>query len=384
MNHAIDDTNIESWLELCLVKGVGDESIRRLLVAFGSPAAILSASEMALERVVRKSIGKHIKRGAEPARISAALNWLKDPANSIVTLAESDYPAQLLNIQDPPPLLYFKGNRDLLTKPALAIVGSRNATPQGLSNAEAFAESASNAGFCIISGMALGIDAAAHAGGLRGSAASMAVVGTGLDIVYPAKNHQLAHKLAKNGALISELPLGTPAIGRNFPRRNRIISGMSQGCLVVEAALRSGSLITAKQALEQGREVMAIPGSIHSPLSKGCHLLIKEGAKLIENIQDILDELNYPASHRCQKKNDIRENIAGKTMQAQIQQFSAVFPSDEGERLLECLGHDVIDIDTLCVRSGLTVESVSAMLLTLELNGYVSCLPGNCYQRNVR
>lgn len=384
MNHAIDDTNIESWLELCLVKGVGDESIRRLLVAFGSPAAILSASEMALERVVRKSIGKHIKRGAEPARISAALNWLKDPANSIVTLAESDYPAQLLNIQDPPPLLYFKGNRDLLTKPALAIVGSRNATPQGLSNAEAFAESASNAGFCIISGMALGIDAAAHAGGLRGSAASMAVVGTGLDIVYPAKNHQLAHKLAKNGALISELPLGTPAIGRNFPRRNRIISGMSQGCLVVEAALRSGSLITAKQALEQGREVMAIPGSIHSPLSKGCHLLIKEGAKLVENIQDILDELNYPASHRCQKKNDIRENIAGKTMQAQIQQFSAIFPSDEGERLLECLGHDVIDIDTLCVRSGLTVESVSAMLLTLELNGYVSCLPGNCYQRNVR
>ncbi|MDR4521506.1 MAG: DNA-processing protein DprA [Nitrosomonas sp.] len=384
MNHAIDDTNIESWLELCLVKGVGDESIRRLLVAFGSPAAILSASEMALERVVRKSIGKHIKRGAEPARISAALNWLKDPANSIVTLAESDYPAQLLNIQDPPPLLYFKGNRDLLTKPALAIVGSRNATPQGLSNAEAFAESASNAGFCIISGMALGIDAAAHAGGLRGSAASMAVVGTGLDIVYPAKNHQLAHKLAKNGALISELPLGTPAIGRNFPRRNRIISGMSQGCLVVEAALRSGSLITAKQALEQGREVMAIPGSIHSPLSKGCHLLIKEGAKLVENIQDILDELNYPASHRRQKKNDIRENIAGETMQAQIQQFSAVFPSDEGERLLECLGHDVIDIDTLCVRSGLTVESVSAMLLTLELNGYVSCLPGNCYQRNVR
>lgn len=384
MNHAIDDTNIESWLELCLVKGVGDESIRRLLVAFGSPAAILSASEMALERIVRKSIGKHIKRGAEPARISAALNWLKDPANSIVTLAESDYPAQLLNIQDPPPLLYFKGNRDLLAKPALAIVGSRNATPQGLSNAEAFAESASNAGFCIISGMALGIDAAAHAGGLRGSAASMAVVGTGLDIVYPAKNHQLAHKLAKNGALISELPLGTPAIGRNFPRRNRIISGMSQGCLVVEAALRSGSLITAKQALEQGREVMAIPGSIHSPLSKGCHLLIKEGAKLVENIQDILDELNYPASHRCQKKNDIRENIAGKTMQAQIQQFSAVFPSDEGERLLECLGHDVIDIDTLCVRSGLTVESVSAMLLTLELNGYVSCLPGNCYQRNVR
>jgi len=384
MNHAINDANIESWLKLCLIKGVGDESIRRLLVAFGSPAAILSASEMALERIVKKSIGKHIKRGAEPARVDAALSWLKDPANSIVTLAEPDYPAQLLNIQDPPPLLYFKGNRDLLTRPALAIVGSRNATPQGLSNAEAFAESASNAGFCVISGMALGIDAAAHLGGLRGSAASMAVVGTGLDIVYPAKNHQLAHKLAGNGALISELPLGTPAIGRNFPRRNRIISGMSQGCLVVEAALRSGSLITARQALEQGREVMAIPGSIHSPLSKGCHLLIKEGAKLVESIQDILDELNYPADQWRQKKNDTQENRAEKMMQAQTRQFSAAFPSDEVEWLLKCLGHDLIDIDTLCVRSGLTVDSVSAMLLTLELNGYVSCLPGNCYQRTAR
>lgn len=385
MNHAIDNADIESWLKLCLIKGVGDESIRRLLVAFGNPAAILSAPEAALERIVKKSIGKHIKRGAEPARVNAALNWLKDPANSIVTLAESDYPAQLLHIQDPPPLLYFKGNRDLLTRPALAIVGSRNATPQGLSNAEVFAESASNAGFCIISGLALGIDTAAHLGGLRGSAASMAVVGTGLDIVYPAKNHQLAHKLARNGALISELPLGTPAIGRNFPRRNRIISGMSQGCLVVEAALRSGSLITARQALEQGREVLAIPGSIHSPLSKGCHLLIKEGAKLVESIQDILDELNYSVRNGCQTKKDVQANRTERMTQDKIQQFSEDSSQpDEGMLLLKCLGHDVIDIDTLCIRSGLTVESVSAMLLTLELSGYVACLPGGCYQRIAR
>ncbi|MCW5617717.1 MAG: DNA-processing protein DprA [Nitrosomonas sp.] len=385
MNHAIDNADIESWLKLCLIKGVGDESIRRLLVAFGNPAAILSAPEAALERIVKKSIGKHIKRGAEPARVNAALNWLKDPANSIVTLAESDYPAQLLHIQDPPPLLYFKGNRDLLTRPALAIVGSRNATPQGLSNAEVFAESASNAGFCIISGLALGIDTAAHLGGLRGSAASMAVVGTGLDIVYPAKNHQLAHKLARNGALISELPLGTPAIGRNFPRRNRIISGMSQGCLVVEAALRSGSLITARQALEQGREVLAIPGSIHSPLSKGCHLLIKEGAKLVESIQDILDELNYSVRNGCQTKKDVQASRTERMTQDKIQQFPEDSSQpDEGVLLLKCLGHDVIDIDTLCIRSGLTVESVSAMLLTLELSGYVACLPGGCYQRIAR
>ncbi|MCB1985785.1 MAG: DNA-protecting protein DprA [Burkholderiales bacterium] len=362
MKHA---TDIESWLRLCLIKGVGDESIRQLLVAFGTPDAVLTAPEAALERVVKKSIAKLIKNGADSKKVTGALAWLKDPVNAIITFADNDYPSQLLNIADPPPLLYFKGRRELLNKPALAVVGSRNATPQGLSNAEAFAESISNAGICIISGMALGIDTAAHRGGMLGVSASIAVVGTGLDIVYPAKNHQLAHKLAKEGALISELPLGTPAIGRNFPRRNRMISGMSRGCLVVEAALRSGSLITARQALEQGREVLAIPGSIHSPLSKGCHALIKEGAKLVESTQDILDELNYPVT---QKKQSASESV----------DFDL---SNENMLLLKCLGHDVVDVDTICMRSGLTVESVSAMLLTLELDGYIASLPGGCYQR---
>lgn len=358
--------DIESWLQLCLIKGVGDESIRRLLVTFGNPTAVLSAPVGALECVVKKSMAQQIKRGADPDRIGTVLKWLKDPSNSIITLADSDYPSQLLNIADPPPLLYFKGKREFLKIPALAVVGSRNATPQGLSNAEAFAEAISNAGLCVVSGMALGIDTAAHHGGLRGSSSSIAIVGTGLDIVYPAKNHQLAHKLAKTGALISELPLGTPAIGRNFPRRNRIISGMSQGCLVVEAALRSGSLITAKQSLEQGRDVLAIPGSIHSPLSKGCHALIKEGAKLVESTQDILDELNYPAI-RIKQKN--------------ATELSDHEVSDENSLLLKCLGNDSVDIDTLCARSGLTVESVSAMLLTLELDGWIASLPGGCYQK---
>lgn len=358
-------SDIESWLQLCLIKGVGDESVRRLLVAFRDPNSVLSAPIAELERVVKKSTAQQIKRGADPDRISATLKWLKDPANSIITFADSDYPTQLLNIADPPPLLYFKGMRELLEIPALAVVGSRNATPQGLSNAEAFAEAISNAGLCIISGMALGIDAAAHRGGLRGYSSSIAVVGTGLDIVYPAKNHQLAHKLAKEGALISELPLKTPAIGRNFPRRNRIISGMSQGCLVVEAALRSGSLITARQALEQGRDVLAIPGSIHSPLSKGCHTLIKEGAKLVESTGDILEELNYPAVRKKQT----------------VSQLTDYDGRDENTLLLKCLGHDSVDIDTLCERSGLTVESVSAMLLTLELDGKIASLPGGCYQR---
>ena len=263
-------------------------------------------------------------------------------------------------------MLYFKGRRELLRQPALAVVGSRNATPQGLSNAEAFSEAASNAGLCIISGMALGIDTAAHHGGLRGAAASIAIVGTGLDIVYPAKNHPLAHKLAKEGALISEFPLGTPAIGRNFPRRNRIISGMTQGCLVVEAALQSGSLITARQALEQGREVMAIPGSIHSPLSKGCHALIKQGAKLVENTQDILDELSHLA---------LIDATPDRRKESPTEQ------STENSLLLNYLGYDTVNIDTLCSRSGLTAEVVSAMLLTLELDGQISSLPGGWYQR---
>lgn len=364
MKHASD---IESWLSLHLIDGLGGESIRRLLVAFGNPDAILSAPTTALERIVKNPIAQRIQQGADHNKIAGALKWLEDPINAIITLADADYPAQLLNIADPPALLYFKGRRELLRQSALAVVGSRNATPQGLSNAEAFSEAASNAGLCIISGMALGIDTAAHQGGLRGSAASIAVVGTGLDIVYPAKNHPLAHKLAKEGALISEFPLGTPAIGRNFPRRNRIISGISHGCLVVEAALQSGSLITARQALEQGREVMAIPGSIHSPLSKGCHALIKQGAKLVENTQDILDELNYLPLMNHEDPDNRKEFVNEKITENTV--------------LLKHLGYDAVDIDTLCIRSGLTAEVVSAMLLTLELDGQVSSLPGGCYQR---
>lgn len=357
--------DLESWLNLSLIDGLGDESIRKLLIAFGNPIEILTANKHELERFVKKPVAYNISRGADKSKIDAALDWLEDSSNSIITLADHDYPKLLLNIPDPPPLLYLKGKRKLLNAPALAVVGSRNATPQGIANANAFAEAASNAGYCIISGMAQGIDTAAHQGGLRGTSASIAVVGTGLDIVYPAKNRELAHLLAKDGALISEFPLGMPALGKNFPRRNRIISGMSLGCLVIEATLHSGSLITARQALEQGREVMAIPGSIHSPLSKGCHALIKQGAKLIENIQDILDELN------CQSPL-----VHGNT-----KVIMDINNAQENSPLLTYLGYDVTDIDTICIQSGLTVEAVSAMLLTLELDGMVASLPGGRYQR---
>ncbi len=359
--------DIESWLRISLINGLGDASIRRLLVAFGSPNNILSANNQALERIIKKSVVHNLKQGPDKTKLNNTLKWLENPTNSIITLADPDYPSLLLNIPDPPPLLYFKGQRKLLSSPKLAIIGSRNATPKGISNAESFAEAASNAGFCIISGMASGIDTAAHHGGLQGTSSSIAVVGTGLDIVYPSRNHDLAHKLANNGALISEFSLGTPAIGRNFPRRNRIISGMSQGCLIVEAALRSGSLITARQALEQGREVLAIPGSIHSPLAKGCHALIKQGAKLVENIQDVLDELSYPPIISMPTTHKIKNDNTPA--------------SGENLLLLKYIDYDSTDIDTLCIRSGLTVEAVSAMLLTLELDGAIASVPGGYYQR---
>lgn len=353
--------DIESWLALGLIDGLGDESIRRLLVAFGSPEAVLSAGPAELERVVKRKAAAAVGRGADPARVKAALAWLEDPLNTLMTLADPDYPSLLLHIADPPPLLYLKGRRELLGTPALAVVGSRNATPQGLSNAEAFARAASDAGLCIVSGLALGVDAAAHRGGLGGISASIAVVGTGLDIVYPARNRELAHELAQRGLLVSEFPLGTPAVGSNFPRRNRTISGISRGCLVVEAALQSGSLITARLALDQGRDVFAIPGSIHSPLSKGCHALIKQGAKLVESAGDILDELGHaPAGHAS---------------------GDAAATPPAASPLLAYLGYDPTSIDILCSRSGLTPETVSAMLLPLELGGMVAALPGGYYQR---
>jgi DNA processing protein len=357
-------SDIESWVALSMIDGLGDESIRKLLGVFDSPAKILSASPMELERVVKRKAAGSLARGANSEKVAAALKWLDDPANSIITLADVDYPPLLRNIADPPPLLYLKGRRELLNLPMLAIVGSRNATPQGLASAEAFAEAASNAGLCVVSGMALGVDAAAHRGGLRGRASSIGVVGTGLDIVYPGRNRNLAHLLAERGVLISEFPLGTPAIGSNFPRRNRIISGMSRGCLVVEAALESGSLITARQALEEGRDVFAVPGSIHSPLSKGCHALIKQGAMLVEAIEDILEEFGYESSVPSASVSD-----------------AAGSPVVREPVLLKHLGHEISDIDTLCASTGLTVETVSAMLLSLELDGVVASLPGGRYQR---
>lgn len=353
------DPSIKAWLTLSLIRGLGGEGARHLLREFGSPEAVLAAPVSSLKTFVKPETASAIAHGVPDDALAATLAWLIDSQNHIVTLGDRDYPQSLLNIADPPLLLYVKGRLDLLNTTAIAIVGSRHATPQGINNAEEFANSLSNAGLCIISGMAHGIDAAAHRGALRGQGSSIAVFGTGLDKVYPAANRDLAHVLAKQGTIISEFPLGTPPVGSNFPRRNRLISGMSIGCLIVEASLQSGSLITARQAMEQGRDVFAIPGSIHSPQSRGCHKLIKQGAKLVETAQDILEEL------------------AGQLVPVPGQAQA----TGEDTGLLDQIGFDPVSIDALCLRSGLTVSQLSAMLLTLELEGRIATLPGGLFQR---
>ena len=341
---------------------MGGEPLRKLLSAFGGPEEVLGAGRSALTRLVSGKLADAILDGELFGDLAAVEQWLADPANHVVTLADAEYPQTLLQTPDPPPLIYAKGRLDLLNRPCIAIVGSRNATAQGNTTAESFATALANAGLAIVSGMALGIDAAAHRGGLLGTASTIAVVGTGLDKVYPARNRDLAHAIAQKGLIISEFALGTPPLAANFPRRNRIIAGMSRGTLVVEAALSSGSLITARLANEMGKDVFAIPGSIHSTLSKGCHGLIKQGAKLVDDAADILDELRM-AHH------------AGSSHK------SPVAGAEPDHPLLAHLGFDPCDADTLAGRAGLPVHEISAALTELELAGAVAPLPGGLWQR---
>lgn len=355
------DASLKAWLALSLTRGLGGEGARRLLKEFGSPEAVFAASAGSLKAVVKMEIAAEIGKGIADDALAPALNWLEDRNNHIVTLADSDYPQALLNIPDPPLLLYVKGRLDLLNRSALAVVGSRNATPQGIHNAEAFAKSLSDAGLCIISGMAHGIDAAAHRGALPQAASTIAVIGTGIDRIYPASNAALAREIAVRGCIVSEFAIGTPPIANNFPRRNRLIAGMARGCLVVEAARQSGSLITARLAAEAGREVFAIPGSIHSPQSKGCHALIRQGAKLVEAAQDILEELRW-------------ENVVNPAALPPVREA-------ETDPLLVALGRDPCDLDTLAERTGMPPDALLAQLLPLELDGRIAPLPGGRYQR---
>lgn len=354
-----DDARL--WVALSLVPGLGGESFRRLLSEFGPPETIFGARHAQLSTVVSSAIAAAIVAGPDEAALAPTLAWLDTPGNQLITLADADYPPLLLETPDPPPYIYVKGDASLLKRPALGIVGSRSATPQGLRDAEAFARALSNAGLTIVSGLALGIDAAAHRGALEGSGATIGVIGTGIDIVYPARNRDLAHQIAQRGAIVSEFPLGTPSIAANFPRRNRIISGLTRGVLVVEAAVRSGSLITARLAGEQGREVFAIPGSIHSPQARGCHQLIRQGAKLVESAQDILEELGWQAT-------------------AGAHSVSPEASSPEHANFMKNMGNAPCAIDLLVTRTGLTPDRVCSILLELELAGRVATLPGGLYQ----
>jgi DNA processing protein len=356
------DPDLAAWLKLSLTPGLGGEALRRLLTALGDPARVLAASRGTLAQQVGDAAAAAIQRGGATKAVAAAGQWLEDPANHILTLADREYPPRLLQIADPPPLLYVKGRTELLSRPSLAIVGSRNATAQGMANAEAFARTLSDAGLAIVSGLALGADTAAHRGGIAGASSSVAVLGTGADIIYPARNRALAHELAGRGALVTEFALGTRALAGNFPRRNRIISGLALGCLVVEAAADSGSLITARLAAEQGREVFAIPGSIHSPLAKGTHALIKQGAKLVESARDILEELQMPAPSAAAAP-------------------AAALVDARARALLDALGDEACDRDDLAARCDLQPAEVAAILTQLEIDGHVAVLPGGLIQR---
>ncbi|OGI45186.1 MAG: DNA protecting protein DprA [Candidatus Muproteobacteria bacterium RBG_16_65_31] len=353
------------WLSLNRLPGVGATAQRALLERFGAAEGIFAASGAQLEPLLpdRPEAVRAILAGPDEAALAQELDWLKEPRRHLLTWADPDYPALLREIADPPVLLYVHGERALLSAPQLAIVGSRNPTPAGRENARAFARALAASGLTITSGLALGIDGAAHRGALDAGGASIAVCGTGLDRVYPPRHRELAHELAARGALVSQFPLGTPPLAGNFPVRNRLISGLATGTLVVEAALGSGSLITARLAAEQGREVFAIPGSIHSPLARGCHALIRQGAKLVETAQDIVEELGPLARFAC---TPAAERVA---------------PDAAHAGLLEFMGHDPVSVDTLVERSGLTADAVSSMLLQMELRGLVALGAGATYHR---
>lgn len=362
----MDGDAFDAWFRLLQTPGVGRETARRLLAACGSPAAVFEAPPATLKQLAGPAVVRALA-GTPPEwaeRHAAARAWLgAAPDHHVLALDDPRFPPQLLQSPDPPLLLYVQGRVDRLGAASIAVVGSRQPTVQGADNARAFSLALASHGLVVISGLAQGVDAAAHEGALPTAAGTVAVVGTGLDRVYPARHRDLAHRIAEHGAIVSEFPPGTPPLAEHFPLRNRIIAGLSLGTLVVEAALRSGSLITARLASEAGREVFAIPGSIHAPQSKGCHALIKQGAKLVESAQDILEELRLapPAAAGAAADGD-----------------ADATPVDP---LLAALGEDPVTIDALMARTGSPAAALSARLLDLELDGHVARLPGGLYQR---
>ena len=400
---------IAAWLRLTLTSGVGNQSARKLLAAFGLPGAVFEQPTAALLQVVNAAQATALR--TEPAELAALLertwNWLQEAGSDsqprqILVLGDVDYPESLLHIEDPPLMLYLLGARKVISnRPiapvdialtatnlianrlavsvlhSIAIVGSRNPTPQGAANARQFAKALALAGLTVVSGLALGVDGAAHEGALDSlmpdsdRLVTVAVVGTGLDRVYPRKHLDLVHRIAQNGVIMSEYPLGTPPLAPNFPKRNRLIAGLTQGTLVIEAALKSGSLITARLSAEQGKDVFAIPGSIHSTQARGCHALIKQGAKLVESAQDVLEEMKIDAS----------ASLAGHFTVDCEDSAATTDGFGANQDLLDALGFDPVGLDALQARCGLDAANLQAQLMTLELDGRVARLPGGLFQR---
>jgi DNA processing protein len=399
----LDREELAAWLRLIETPALGREAIRQLLSAFGSPQRVLAASQSALREIgASKAVAEALGRpGIDiQTRLDATLAWLADAGANprhVIAIGDPLYPQLLLETPDPPLLIHAIGDVALLQTAAVAIVGSRNPTPQGLENARAFAAHLSHAGVPVVSGLALGIDGAAHEGALEGPAGTIAVVGTGIDSVYPRRHLDLAQRIASHGLIISEYPLGTPPLAAHFPQRNRIIAGLTRGTLVVEAAIQSGSLITARMALEAGRDVFAIPGSIHSPQSRGCHLLIKQGAKLVDRAEDVLEELHLlPQPAAVATAPDASVDAPAKRLAfdatrsaggAETERTGGVDdPIDEScpkEPLLDVLGFDPMTLDELVARTGWPSHELSGRLLDLELQGRVARMPGQRFQRLV-
>ena len=403
----MDADELQAWLRLTLTPGVGNVSARKLLAAFGLPQSVFEQPARLLSQVVSSAQAQALCE--VPDELAALLvstqAWLaRDEPHGmrrvVATLGDPSYPQALLNLDDPPLMLYLLGRASF--KPfvpldhtqqaqgaiedesvlhvdpqrSVAMVGSRNPTPQGAGNARAFAQALVQAGATVVSGLALGIDGAAHEGALAAAAsphlgATVAVVGTGLDRVYPRAHRDLAHRIAEHGLLVSEYPLGTPPLNANFPKRNRLIAGLAQGTLVVEAALKSGTLITARLTNEQGKEVFAVPGSIHAAQSRGCHALIKQGATLVESAQDVLDALNWASQPA---KVSTLGAVSADTASAE-----SLF--DAEVEVLQAIGFDPVGLDALQARTGLDAPTLQAQLMLLELQGQVASLPGGLFQR---
>jgi DNA processing protein len=353
--------DVRAWLALTLVPGVALGAQHRLLQALGSADAIAHTDPSIIENIIGPIAARALAQGPDPPLVEKTLAWLGEAGRRLLVMGSEEYPAALLNIHSAPTALYAEGRIDLLNAPGVAIVGSRNATVTGARDAEAIAQELSDAGLTIVSGLALGIDAAAHSGGLAGRASTIAVMGTGPDILYPRRNVKLAERISSEGCIVTEFPVGTPSVPGNFPRRNRLISGLSRGVLVVEAALGSGSLITASYALEQNRDVFAMPGSIHSTLSKGCHRLIKEGAKLVENAGDVLIDYGLATPNGADPAQE-EESCAG-------------------DPVLEASGYAPMSIDELAMHTGLGAATLAARLTKLELEGRIEVLPGGRFRR---